>query len=182
MAAGTTAENAAFLSSALPVAGFALIEAASLSEAIQLVYSPRAPGSRIAASRSGRWKRPDQKTRRHLLRMSSCGGGDDERIVDSFQGRGGAHRDSGDRTGSHRPLVVLRRAVERSRSSRPSMRRERGRHGTGTPRRRSFASSKGGICTRWTVVASMRRQATWSAFPAGAEHRFVNVTDKPARQ
>ena len=36
-AAGVLTENSAFLSSALPVAGFALIEAADLSEAIQIV-------------------------------------------------------------------------------------------------------------------------------------------------
>jgi hypothetical protein len=28
----------------------------------------------------------------------------------------------------------------------------------------------------------MPKQAMWSAFPAGAEHGFVNITDKPARQ
>jgi hypothetical protein len=37
LAAGVQTENSAFLSSALPVAGFALIEAASLSEAIKMV-------------------------------------------------------------------------------------------------------------------------------------------------
>jgi hypothetical protein len=37
LAGGVQIENSAFLSSALPVAGFALIEAASLSEAIKLV-------------------------------------------------------------------------------------------------------------------------------------------------
>jgi hypothetical protein len=37
LAAGVHTENSAFLSSVLPVAGFALIEAASLSEAIKMV-------------------------------------------------------------------------------------------------------------------------------------------------
>jgi hypothetical protein len=37
LAAGVQTENSAFLSSALPVAGFALSEAASLSEAIKMV-------------------------------------------------------------------------------------------------------------------------------------------------
>jgi hypothetical protein len=37
LAAGVQAENSSFLSSALPVAGFALIEAADLSEAIEIV-------------------------------------------------------------------------------------------------------------------------------------------------
>jgi hypothetical protein len=35
--AGTTVESGSFMSSALPVAGFAIIEAATLEEAIQLV-------------------------------------------------------------------------------------------------------------------------------------------------
>jgi hypothetical protein len=35
--AGTTVENGAYMSSVLPVAGFAIIEAATLQEAIQLV-------------------------------------------------------------------------------------------------------------------------------------------------
>jgi hypothetical protein len=35
--AGTTVENGSFMSSALPVAGFAIIEAATMDEAIQLV-------------------------------------------------------------------------------------------------------------------------------------------------
>jgi hypothetical protein len=37
LAAGVQRENSAFLSSALPVAGFAVIEAADLSEAIKIV-------------------------------------------------------------------------------------------------------------------------------------------------
>jgi hypothetical protein len=37
LAAGVETENSAFLSSALPVAGFAVIEAADLSEAIEIV-------------------------------------------------------------------------------------------------------------------------------------------------
>ena len=37
LAAGVQTENSAFLSSALPVAGFAVIEAADLAEAIKLV-------------------------------------------------------------------------------------------------------------------------------------------------
>jgi hypothetical protein len=37
LAAGVKTENAAFMSSALPVAGFALIEAADLAEAIRIV-------------------------------------------------------------------------------------------------------------------------------------------------
>ena len=35
--AGTSVENGAFMSSALPIAGFAIIEAATLEEAVQLV-------------------------------------------------------------------------------------------------------------------------------------------------
>ncbi|NKE58365.1 transcription initiation protein [Lentzea sp. PSKA42] len=35
--AGTTVENGAFLQAALPIAGFAIIEAATLDEAIELV-------------------------------------------------------------------------------------------------------------------------------------------------
>lgn len=37
LSAGVQTENSAFMSSALPVAGFALIEAADLSEAIEIV-------------------------------------------------------------------------------------------------------------------------------------------------
>ncbi len=37
LAAGVTTENSAYLSSALPIAGFALIDAADLAEAIKIV-------------------------------------------------------------------------------------------------------------------------------------------------
>ena len=37
LAAGVKTENSAFMSSALPVAGFAVIEAADLAEAIEIV-------------------------------------------------------------------------------------------------------------------------------------------------
>jgi hypothetical protein len=40
------------------------------------------------------------------------------------------------------------------------------RRDTSIPRRRSFASSKADTSMKWTAVASMRRLAMWSAFPA----------------
>jgi hypothetical protein len=52
-AAGIEVENGRFLSSALPVAGFAIIGAATVEEAVQLVSATRARW-RGAWSRSGR--------------------------------------------------------------------------------------------------------------------------------
>ena len=56
LAAGVKTENSAFMSSALPVAGFALIEAADLAEAIRIVSkTPCAVAN--ASWKSGPWNR-----------------------------------------------------------------------------------------------------------------------------
>jgi hypothetical protein len=57
LAAGVKTENSAFMSSALPVAGFALIEAADLAEASGS-FRKRHARSPMASWKSGPWRRP----------------------------------------------------------------------------------------------------------------------------